>query len=258
MTKVQHTPSVPIKPEKREAASDREIIGKDGALMVLVPAGEFWMGSSDGEGIKHEHPRHQVALDAFYMDKFEATTGRFVEFAQETNRSKSAQVSSEHRLLPATQVDWHDAKAYCEWAGKRLPTEAEWEKAARGTDGRTYPWGNEPPTARLANFGQEITTKKPFGEYFAPVDSYEAGKSPYGLHHMAGNVSEWVADWYDENYYGKSPSRNPKGPVSGEDRVFRGGSWNLEPEYVRAADRFGSIPINRVDRGFRCAQDVPQ
>lgn len=125
------------------AASSDQLTGKNGAPMVLIPPGEFWMGSPDGEGEEDEHPRHQVSLDAFYMDKFEVTVSRYDEFVGSTNRAKHDywdQVDSrKHGNLPVVGVDWHDAKAYCEWAGKRLPTEAEWEKAARGTDGRRYP-----------------------------------------------------------------------------------------------------------------------
>lgn len=155
--------------------------GKDGAPMVLIPAGVSWMGSPDSEGDKDEHPRHQVTLDGFYMDKFEVTVARYTEFVRAKNRSKPVywdQVdSSKHRNLPVVGVDWPDAKAYCEWAGKRLPTEAEWEKAARGTDGRTYPWGNEQPTVRLANFGKGFTSNI-YDDRLAPVDSYEADNSP--------------------------------------------------------------------------------
>jgi hypothetical protein len=195
----------------------KNITGKDGAPMALIPAGEFQIGSPDGEGDNNEHPRHRVSLDAFYMDKFEVTVARYAEFVRSTNRAKPAywnQVDSrKYGKLPVVGVDWRDAEAYCRWAGKRLPTEAEWEKAARGTDGRTYPWGNEPPTPRLANFDKWIA-KNSYDKRLAPVDSYEVGKSPYGLHHMAGNVWKWTADWYDEHYYEKSPPQNPKGSSS--------------------------------------------
>lgn len=262
-------------PVKREVTSDETlatkprpvagavntITGKDGAPMVLIPAVNFWMGSLDSEGDKAEHPRHQIYLDAFYMDKFEVTVERYADFMRAKNRSKpnywDQMDSSKHRNLPVVGVDWYDANAHCEWVGKRLPTEAEWEKAARGTDGRTYPWGNERPAARLANFRKGFTVNV-YDERLAPVDSYEAGNSPYGFHHMAGNVWEWTADWYDENYYGKSPERNPKGPSSGQYWVLRGGSWGFGPSVVRSADRRRVSPENQDDGlGFRCAQDVP-
>lgn len=150
------------KPKHRQEFQVSEITGKDGAPMVLIPAGEFWMGSPEGQGATGENPRHQVSLDGFYMDKFEVAVARYAEFWRAKNLRKPMywdQVdSSKHGNLPVIGVDWHDAKSYCEWAGKRLPTEAEWEKAARGTDGRMYPWGNEQPTARLANFGKGFTT----------------------------------------------------------------------------------------------------
>jgi formylglycine-generating enzyme required for sulfatase activity len=229
--------------------------------MALIPAGEFWMGSPDGEGEKNEHPRHSVHLDAYYMDKFEVTVSRYAEFLHATGRPSPGgwqQVRrGEHDRLPVIGVDWQDADAYCRWAGKRLPTEAEWEKAARGTDGQTYPWGNDGPTARLANFGPRRYSGKAYGEQLAPEDSYEPGKSPYGLYHMAGNVWEWVADWFDENYYAKSPHLNPKGPSNGQYRVLRSGSWHDSP--VRSANRAMEPPSRRLGRlGFRCAQDIPK
>ncbi|MEQ1848709.1 MAG: formylglycine-generating enzyme family protein, partial [Nitrospira sp.] len=234
---------------KQRVGPAKTITGKDGAPMVLIPDGEFWMGSPDGEGDKDEHPRHQVALVAFYMDKFEVTVSRYAEFMESTNRSSPEywdQVDRhKHGALPIVGVDWQDAGAYCRWAGKRLPTEAEWEKAARGKDGRTYPWGNEPPTARLANFGKAFTANV-YDERLAPVDSYAAGKSPYGLHHMAGNVWEWTADLYDEAYYRNSQERSPKGPSSGEYRVVRGGSWLSGPHLVRSATRYWNTPTSRL------------
>jgi formylglycine-generating enzyme required for sulfatase activity len=240
------------------------MVGKDGAPMMLVTAGEFWMGSPDGEGKEDERPRHQVFLDAFYMDKFEVTVSRYDQFMQSTDRSKpmdwkQVDVTTQGNL-PVIGVDWTDADSYCRWAGKRLPTEAEWEKAARGTDGRTYPWGNEEPTARLANFGkQHSPTVKAYEETLVPVDHDEAGQSPYGLHHMAGNVFEWVGDWYDEHYYHRSPARNPKGPAHGTMRVFRGGSLYNDPAEVRSANRHRFPSSTQLaSLGFRCAQDGPK
>jgi formylglycine-generating enzyme required for sulfatase activity len=255
--------SSPTKPEIREMSGGREITGKDGAPMVLISAGEFWMGSPDAEGYKDEHPRHRVYLDAFYIDRFEVTVARYAEFMRSTGRRAADywnQVKiGKHDRLPVVGVDWQDADTYCQWAGKRLPTEAEWEKAARGTDGLIYPWGNAAPTSALANFDKGITTENVYDQKLAPVESYEAGKSPDGLHHMAGNVWEWVADWYDENYYAKSPERNPKGPSSGQYRVLRGGSWGDLPVYVRSASRLRSTPTDRlVNIGFRCVQDIPK
>jgi formylglycine-generating enzyme required for sulfatase activity len=242
----------------------REIVGKDGAPMMLIPAGEFWMGSQEGEGKEDEHPRHQVFLDAFYMDKFEVTVSRYDQFMQSTDRAKpmdwkQVDVRTQGNL-PVVGVDWNDADTYCRWVGKRLPTEAEWEKAARGTDGRTYPWGNEEPTARLANFGKQGSrTVKTYEAGLAPMNSDEAGKSPYGLHHMAGNVFEWVGDWYEERYYHRSPARNPKGPSHGTMRVFRGGSLYNDPADVRSAKRHRFPSSTQlVSLGFRCAQDDPK
>ena len=249
-------------------ALPREITGKDDAPMVLIPAGKFWMGSAVDEIQKHdEQPLHQVDLAVFYIDKFEVTVARYNDFVRVVNRSKPLgwdQVDrTKHGNLPIVGVDWYDAKAYCEWAGKRLPTEAEWEKAARGTGGRTFPWGDGLPTERLANTGGHVVPANIYDNRLAPVDSYEAGKSPYGLHHMTGNVYEWTADRYDEHYYSKSPVQNPKGPSVGEFRVLRGGGdhptqfWSPAPFYFRSANRTSLSPgFRHLTIGFRCAQDV--
>jgi formylglycine-generating enzyme required for sulfatase activity len=178
-----------------------------------------------------------------------------------TNREKPKywdQVDTrKHADLPVVGVSWYDADAYCRWTRKRLPTEAEWEKAARGTDGFIYPWGNEEPTSRLANFGK-MFAENAYSERLVGVDSYEAGKSPFGLHHMAGNVWEWVTDWYYDGYYAQNANRNPAGPIEGEYRVLRGGSWGDGPHFLRSADRFWNTPTYRSARlGFRCARDVP-
>lgn len=248
-----------------------QIIGKDGAPMVMVSVGEFMMGSPDGEGKKDEHPRHQVMVDGFYMDKFEVTVEKYAEFMRAKNRSEPEhwdQVDgNKHRNFPVVGADWHDAKTYCEWAGKRLPTEAEWEKAARGTDGRAYPWGNEPPKGpfdafMFANFMNTLNLRVDEDSYskrVKAVDHADFGQTSYGLKGMAGNVSEWTADWYGEDYYGKSPVRNPTGPPSGQFRVLRGGSWHSALVDVRSANRDMEAPtMRRGDIGFRCAQDIPK
>jgi formylglycine-generating enzyme required for sulfatase activity len=152
---------------------------------------------------------------------------------------------------PATQVSWYGAQAYCQWAGARLPTEAEWEKAARGIDGRLYPWGNEAPNCDKAQYGD-------CGGMTVPVGSRPAGASRYGVLDMGGNVWEWVADWYGPAYYSSSPAQNPQGPDSGERRVFRGGSWGYPPAFLRTADRARNRPTYAgFNVGFRCAATAP-
>jgi formylglycine-generating enzyme required for sulfatase activity len=262
-TESSPSPVAKAKPEPRPMTQDREVTGKNGAPMVRIPAGEFWMGSPEGEGDKDEYPQHRVYLNAYSMDKFEVSVSQYDAFLRSSGRHAPEywdQVSTaKHGNLPVVGVDWHDAEAYCRWTGKRLPTEAEWEKAARGTDERKYPWGNEEPTPTLANFGKGWFSKNIYNERLAPVDSYEAGKSPYGLHHMAGNVWEWTTDWYEERFYGQTPRPNPPGPSSGTTVVVRGGSWHMVPYSVRSADRDSHTPTSRsFFIGFRCAQDSPK
>lgn len=206
------------------------------------------MGSEDGD--PDEKPRRRVYLDAYYIDKYEVTNALYGKFMQATGRSAPTLWGANFNgpAQPVVGVSWDDAEAYCKWAGKRLPTEAEWEKAARGTDGRKYPWGEQWDSSR-ANSSEAKLNKT------APVGSYPAGASPYGAHDMAGNVWEWVADWYDANYYQRAPGSNPKGPDSGQYRVLRGGSWLHVPWLLRSATRFWYVPTGRsYIIGFRCAQ----
>jgi sulfatase modifying factor 1 len=246
-----------------------QVTGKDGAPMVLIPEGPFLMGSN--EGLPNERPEHKVSLDAYHIDQFEVTIKLFSKFLEETKHpapplwEEDAEGVTASR--PAVGVSWLDAQAYCKWAGERLPTEAEWEKAARGTDGRRYPWGHMQPFVDIANYnrGQWVS----YAITLIPVDtlggmsvrhgSKEGGKSPYGLYHMAGNAAEWVSDWYDREYYAKSPDKNPKGPADGDRRVIRGGSWNDTPAGLRASSRIAAEPdFQDLTVGFRCAMDGPK
>ncbi len=221
--------------------------------MVLVPAGKFTRGSNRGDD---ERPIRQIYLNAFYMDKFEVTVGQYARYLEVTGMEEppdwSIMNQPQHQRRPVVNVSWEDAVNYCKWAGKRLPTEAEWEKSARGTDGRIYPWGNEAPTRLHANYG-----RKDWDDHLAltPVGSFEAGKSPYGIYDMAGNAWEWVFDWYDHDSYVTSPEKNPIGPAKGDQKVVRGGSWLYVSEFLRSAHRFNAQPMNRhFGYGFRCSK----
>lgn len=221
--------------------------------MVLVPAGEFTMGSNLGDD---EKPARRVYLNAFYMDKYEVTVGQYARYLEVTEMESppdwSIMNQPQHQNRPVVNVNWEDAVNYCKWAGKRLPTEAEWEKAARGTDGRIYPWGNEAPTRLHANYG-----RNDWNDHLAlaPVGSFEAGKSPYGIYDMAGNAWEWVFDWYGHDFYKKSPKKNPIGPAKGDTKVVRGGSWLYVPDFLRTSFRFNADPSGRqFGYGFRCAK----
>lgn len=249
------------------AASVETIKGKDGAPMLLIPAGPFLMGSNDG--LPNERPEHTVTLNAYYIDQYEVTAGRYQKFIESARRNlpptwddEAAQALGD---LPAVGMSWTDAAAYCKWAGRRLPTEAEWEKAARGTDGRRYPWGHMQPFVDIANYNRGMWVSEAIT--LVPVNSglegmsvrhglKEGGKSPYGLFHMPGNAAEWVADWYDREYYQKSVDKNPTGPSAGEKHVIRGGSWADLPIALRVTARFSADPdFEERTIGFRCAMD---
>jgi len=237
------------------------IIGKDGAEMVLIPAGEFQMG--DNYFIDAEV--HTVYLDAFYIDKYEVTNAQYKKFMDATGHKAPKYWNDANYNKPnhpVVGVDWNDASAYCSWAGKRLPTEAEWEKSARGgLVGKKYVWGDEwSPPSKAGNFDDETTVDSSrisgYSDGYvwtSPVGSFKP--NGYGLYDMAGNVWEWVADWYDRNYYSSSPKSNPTGPSSGSSRVLRGGSWDDADDYdLRVAYRDLYVPTSNGSHvGFRGA-----
>jgi len=224
------------------------IMEKDGMVQVFVPAGEFEMGSEGGG--QNEQPVHRVYLEDYWIDQTEVTHAMYWRCVMERGCKQPFNVTfyndSKYDQYPVIYVSWYDADAYCGWAGRRLPTEEEWEKAARGADGRTYPWGNQRPDCSLAN-GRSC------GNELKPAGSLPAGASPYGALDMSGNVWEWVQDWYESDYYKTSPERNPTGPADGDYKVVRGGSWlNLALD-LRSADRLYSRPDLRYNNiGFRC------
>ncbi|HHZ83366.1 MAG TPA: hypothetical protein EYN60_05055 [Nitrospirales bacterium] len=241
-------------------ASAAEMALRTDVPMALIPAGEFPMGSVKGSthAKMSEGPQRMVFLDAYYVDVYEVTTKDYAKFLLATQPQAPKawnQVDfAKHGDRPVVGVTWDDAVAYCTWVGKRLPTEAEWEKAARGTDGRQYPWGNEAPTSDRAT----LTKKWDGYDTPTPVGSLEAGKSPYGIYDMAGNAMEWVSDWYDQNYYDTAPSKNPTGPETGKAGVVRGGGWGFLPKDVRAANRINPPHETRCTNiGFRCAKHAP-
>ncbi len=218
--------------------------------MALVTAGSFFMGSREGVGESDEHPRHKVYLDAFYIDKREVTISQYVRFNQATRR-KQPDAWSTGNQYPAN-TDWDGAYAYCAWAGKRLPTEAEWEKAARGRTSTNYSFGDDP--ARLAAYAWYDTNSKERAHQVG-----ERKPNQYGLYDIYGNVWEWAADRYDKEYYLTSPKKNPKGPPAGSSRVLRGGSWSRSADELLVANRGAAFPDSNLDGvGFRCALDAGQ
>ena len=224
--------------------------------MVYVAGGNFTMGHI--AGWDDQRPAHQIFLDSFWIDTFEVTVEQYAKFLQATNHNPpkfwKSRATERRAKYPVVGVDWNDAKKFCEWAGKRLPTEAEWEMAARGTDGRFYPWGDELPTPNRVNFNKDLSGSV-YGNNLTPVGSFVSGKSPFGVHDMSGNVWEWVSDWYNEQYYAKSPKLNPIGPSSGTKKVLRGGGWADPIELLSSINRYKDLPKHRsASVGFRCAR----
>ena len=233
----------------------------DGMLLMYVPAGEFLMGAADDDELADddERPQHTVYLDAFWIDQTEVTNAMYAQCVAAGGCEAQDLVDSQTRTgyfedpayanYPTTHVSWEEAVAYCTWAGRRLPTEAEWEKAARGTDGRLWPWGNaEPDETRLNFLGNE-------GGDTTEVGAYPDGASPYGALDMAGNLYEWTADWYSPTYYAESPSENPVGPAEDPDErhSLRGGYFDTSAKYVRVTERDGQSFNRPPWIGFRCA-----
>jgi formylglycine-generating enzyme required for sulfatase activity len=264
--------------------------------MLLVPAGEFTMGlAEEAGGLPDERPERRVYVSAFWIDRLEVTNRAYAGFVSATGHPVPANQNPavtlwEHGLpLPGTEehpvvnVSWLDAEGYCRWAGKRLPTEAEWEKAARGPDGRRYPWGNDWDltkansasywAGRTVEFqsgadweafwikgdGARVSREKGLkGEVLTlPVGTFPEAASPYGALDMAGNAAEWVADWYDPNYYRSAPLSDPPGPVRGAIKGMRGGSWLKPSVSLRGSDRdWGVMDSRPSGTGIRCAKDA--
>ncbi|MBT5552076.1 MAG: formylglycine-generating enzyme family protein [Nitrospina sp.] len=241
--------------------------------MAFIPGGPFTMGfeiENDNEwGDLDEDPVHEVTLSPYWMDKYEVTSSDFAEFLNSHKDSAERYIDITPNVtveiiegkyqprtgldnFPVNRVSWYGADAYCRWQDKRLPTEAEWEKAARGTDQRIFPWGNEFPNNERVTFRRKFS--KIGFKVLEPVNSMDQGVSPYGIHHMAGNVWEWVADWFDGGTYEDREPKDPQGPDTGISKVLRGGNWYYKAYYMRTTYRFNERPGQfNIWQGFRCA-----
>lgn len=235
----------------------------DGMPLRYVPAGEFIMGAAitDTHAIFSEQPQHSVYLEAFWIDQTVVDDQQYARCVSAGACSTPGPrpkafahgdyyADPKYANYPVTEVSWSQANDYCAWAGRRLPTDAEWEKAARGTDGRLYPWGNDAPTPKLADYSPTLDAKADT----TPVGLYPQGASPYGALDMSGNVWQWVADWFDPTYYTKAPARNPTGPATGIDRTIRGSAFLDEASNLRVTPRNQGDPgLQSAGLGFRCA-----
>ena len=232
--------------------------------MVLIPSGEFFMGSVEGKGRADEYPRHKVNLDAFYIDRFEVAGKDFEEYLSHNPGQHPTitgwwgrQVRPDMKNRPVFGLTWKRCNKYCEWRGKRLATEAEWERAAAGLEGRKYPWGNNLPDQKRANFNHCCFVMK--GLSTREVGSHPSGTTPDGIHDLAGNIAEWVSDWYDKSYYKNSKYDNPQGPKNGINHTIRGGAWNSLSGYLRSSARFGYDEAKDFyGIGCRCALSAEQ
>lgn len=230
------------------------VSSKDGAPLVRIEGGVFTMGDDEF------FPMRDVYVNSFYIDGVEVTTERYAKFLA-ANGSLAPPDEWEtldlakQGQLPVVGVSWNDAQAYCQWVGKRLPTEAEWERAARDSDQRKYPWGNEEPGAARAVYGHRA--EDAYGGGLERVGSLEAGRSREGVYDLEGNASEWVSDWFTESF-SVDDVRNPKGPPTGEKKVIRGSGWHEPVDRIGGSRRYQASPDNRTDDvGFRCAMDAP-
>lgn len=256
----------PFPPPPATSVGDTWLHPIDEMTLVYVPEGQFVMGSMpESPGADEtEQPQHTVDLAAFWVDQTEVTNGMYALCVLEggctppfLTYTLTRQVYYEDLSFaeyPVVNVTWLQAVDYCSWAGRRLPTEAEWEKAARGTDARLYPWGNETPTCELLRFGNPGPGQPSCEEDTAEVGTFTQGASPYGVMDMSGNVWEWTADWYAPDAYQSGPIENPAGPSGGETKVLRGGAFNDGAATVRATNRHHTAPDNpSYFIGFRCA-----
>ncbi|MFA6112031.1 MAG: SUMF1/EgtB/PvdO family nonheme iron enzyme [Candidatus Latescibacterota bacterium] len=236
---------------------------------MRIPAGEFPMGSEEGE--PDERPVHQVALEAYWLDRFEVTVAEYRACVEAGACMPPEQGGActwgrpGRDAHPVNCVDWTQAACYCSWVGERLPTEAEWERAARGPQGRRFAWGDGPPQGRRGGNVADESARQAMPTWTvisgyddgypatAPMGRFEP--TPEGLYDLSGNLTEWVADWYEAEYYARSPRGNPLGPGTGRFRVVRSGSWRNADDYLRASYRYGLVPGYRaVNVGFRCAR----
>ncbi len=260
-TTLTHTPSAAGSAETETpepTAEAAKFPGKDGAEMVFIPAGSFIMGTDDVNALTSSRPAHEVTLRDYWIDRYEVSNAQYAACVKAKYCSEPKEISSgtrndyykseDYANYPVIHINHYQAAAYCEWAGKRLPTEAEWEKAARGEQGFLYPWGNDLPDeipAQINRFQSGDT---------APVDSFPEGASPYGVFNMEGNVWEWTADQFDEFWYSSSPSDNPKASFGINDFVIRGFSWAYPFSRYEITIRNAFYSLNHTyDLGFRCA-----
>ncbi len=224
--------------------------------MDEIPEGVLQQGSLGAHTVEDETPAGDVHLSAFYIDRYEVTNEQFQRCVTAAVCRPTKQVEAERfgaPRQPVVEVTWHDATTFCLWAGKRLPTEAEWERAARGNDRRRFPWGDDSPRCELTIY----TACDRYGP--AEVGGRPDGAGPFGTQDLSGNVWEWVQDWYAPRYYPADPEGAPAGPPAGRQRVLRGGSWHFGPDYIRAANRHRDDPESRTPwYGFRCAWSPPR